>query len=69
MRNEKIGFKIRERTLERIPYLLVLGDREVEEGTVNVRTRSGQNLGTMSVDAFIDLVKVAVAERGRYIVE
>jgi len=68
-RNEKIGFKIRERTLERIPYLLVLGDREVEEGTVNVRTRSGKNLGTMSIDAFIDLVKSAVAERGRYIVE
>lgn len=42
LRNEKIGFKIRERTLERIPYLLVLGDREVEEGTVNVRTRSGK---------------------------
>ncbi len=69
LRNEKIGFKIRERTLERIPYLLVLGDREVEEGTVNVRTRSGTNLGTMSIDAFVDLVKVAVAERGRYIVE
>ena len=69
LRNEKIGFKIRERTLERIPYLLVLGDREVEEGTVNVRTRSGTNLGTMSIDAFIDLVKTAVAERGRYIVE
>lgn len=69
LRNEKIGFKIRERTLERIPYLLVLGDREVEEGTLNVRTRSGKNLGTLSVDAFIDLVKAAVAERGRYIVE
>jgi threonyl-tRNA synthetase len=69
LRNEKIGFKIRERTLERIPYLLVLGDREVEEGTVNVRTRSGTNLGTMSIDAFVDLVKAAVAERGRYIVE
>ena len=69
LRNEKIGFKIRERTLERIPYLLVLGDREVEEGTVNVRTRSGTNLGTMSIEAFVDLVKVAVAERGRYIVE
>ncbi len=69
LRNEKIGFKIRERTLERTPYLLVLGDREVEEGTVNVRTRSGKNLGTMSIDAFVDLVKVAVAERGRYIVE
>ncbi len=69
LRNEKIGFKIRERTLERIPYLLVLGDREVEEGTVNVRTRSGTNLATMSIDAFVDLVKAAVAERGRYIVE
>ncbi|WP_139850950.1 threonine--tRNA ligase [Acinetobacter pullicarnis] len=69
LRNEKIGFKIRERTLERVPYLLVLGDREVEDGTVNVRTRSGTNLGTMSIDAFIDLVKAAVAERGRYIVE
>lgn len=69
LRNEKIGFKIRERTLERIPYLLVLGDREVEEGTVNVRTRSGKNLGTMSIDVFVDLVKSAVAERGRYIVE
>ena len=41
----------------------------MEEGTVNVRTRSGTNLGTMSIDAFVDLVKAAVAERGRYIVE
>ena len=69
MRNEKIGFKIRERTLERIPYLLVMGDREVEEGTVNVRTRTGKNLGTMSIEAFIELVQSAVAERGRYILE
>lgn len=69
LRNEKIGFKIRERTLERIPYMLVLGDREVAEGTVNVRTRGGKNLGTMSMDAFIDLVQSAVAERGRHIVE
>ena len=69
LRNEKIGFKIRERTLERIPYLLVMGDREVEEGTVNVRTRTGKNLGTMSIEAFIELVQSAVAERGRYILE
>jgi threonyl-tRNA synthetase len=69
LRNEKIGFKIRERTLERIPYMLVLGDREVEEGTVNVRTRAGKNLGTMSIDAFVELVQSAVAERGRHIVE
>ncbi|MEY2864594.1 MAG: hypothetical protein RLY58_2301 [Pseudomonadota bacterium] len=69
LRNEKIGFKIRERTLERIPYMLVLGDREVEEGTVNVRTRAGKNLGTMSIEAFIELAHTAVAERGRHIVE
>jgi threonyl-tRNA synthetase len=69
LRNEKIGFKIRERTLERIPYLLVLGDREVEEGTLNVRTRTGKNLGTMSIEAFVELVETAVAQRGRYIVE
>lgn len=69
LRNEKIGFKIRERTLERIPYMLVLGDREVEEGTVNVRTRGGKNLGTMPIEAFVQLVQSAVAERGRHVME
>jgi threonyl-tRNA synthetase len=49
--------------------MLVLGDREVEEGTVNVRTRAGKNLGTMSIEAFIELAHTAVAERGRHIVE
>ncbi len=67
LRNEKIGFKIRERTLERIPFLLVMGDKEVEEGTVNVRTREGANLGSMSVDVFITLLKDAIAEKGRYV--
>ena len=52
LRNEKIGFKVREHTIQRIPYLLVMGDREVEEGTVAVRTRSGDDLGSMSLDAF-----------------
>ena len=65
LRNEKIGFKIRERTLERIPYMLVLGDKEVESGQVNVRTREGKNLGVMSVSDFIQLVEQAVAQRGR----
>lgn len=69
LRNEKIGFKIRERTLERIPYMLVLGDREVEEGTVNVRTRGGKNLGTMPIETFVQLVQSAVAERGRHVME
>jgi threonyl-tRNA synthetase len=53
LRNEKIGFKIREHTLQRIPYLLVVGDREAESGAVAVRSRSGQDLGVMSLDAFV----------------
>ncbi len=52
LRNEKIGFKIREHTLQRVPYLLVVGDREKENGAVAVRTRSGEDLGTMSVSDF-----------------
>ncbi|MCP3897980.1 threonine--tRNA ligase [Moraxella sp.] len=65
LRNEKIGFKIRERTLERIPFMLVLGDKEVETGTVNVRTREGENLGSMSVADFIKHLEGAIALRGR----
>ncbi len=52
LRNEKIGYKIREHTLQRIPYLLVAGDREKQDGTIAVRTRSGEDLGTMTLDAF-----------------
>ncbi|HZX76294.1 threonine--tRNA ligase [Lysobacter sp.] len=52
LRNEKIGFKIREHTLQRVPYLLVVGDREKENGLVSVRTRGGEDLGTMSVADF-----------------
>ena len=54
LRNEKIGFKIREHTLQKVPYLLVVGDKEVEADSVAVRTRTGENLGTMTVDAFIE---------------
>jgi threonyl-tRNA synthetase len=54
LRNEKIGFKIREHTLLRVPYLLVVGDREVESGTVAVRTRKGEDLGSMSIDDIRD---------------
>ncbi|MDN3555191.1 threonine--tRNA ligase [Halomonas maura] len=57
LRNEKIGFKIREHTLQKVPYLLVVGDKEVEADSVAVRTRSGEDLGIMTVDAFIDLVR------------
>ena len=53
LRNEKIGYKIREHTLQRVPYLLVIGDREKENGTLSVRTRGGEDLGSMAVDAFV----------------
>ncbi len=65
LRNEKIGFKIREHTLLKVPYLLVIGDREVESQTVAVRTRDGQDLGSMSVSEFQDLLAQAVSRRGR----
>ena len=53
LRNEKIGFKIREHTLQRIPYLLVAGDREVESGAIAVRAQDGKDLGSMSIDQFV----------------
>jgi threonyl-tRNA synthetase len=65
LRNEKIGFKIREHTLQKVPYLLVAGDKEVESETVAVRTRSGEDLGTMSIEAFITLLKDDVSSRGQ----
>ncbi|TWV82372.1 threonine--tRNA ligase [Moraxella sp. VT-16-12] len=65
LRNEKIGFKIRERTLERIPFMLVVGDKEMESGTVNVRTREGENLGSMSLDAFVNVLTLTIAQKGR----
>jgi threonyl-tRNA synthetase len=54
LRNEKIGYKIREHTLQKVPYLLVVGDRERENGLVAVRTRSGEDLGSMPLSAFVD---------------
>ncbi|MCD8521189.1 MAG: threonine--tRNA ligase [Saccharospirillaceae bacterium] len=66
LRNEKIGFKIREHTLHKVPYLLVVGDKEVEANTVAVRTRKGEDLGVMSIDAFTDLLEGSIAQRGRF---
>ncbi len=54
LRNEKIGFKIRDHTLQRIPYLLIIGDREQESGSVAVRTREGEDLGALPLDAVLD---------------
>ncbi len=65
LRNEKIGFKIREHTLSRTPFLLVAGDREVETGKVSVRTRSGEDLGAMKVEEFATYLSAAIARFGR----
>lgn len=65
LRNEKIGFKIREHTLLKVPYLLVIGDREVETRSVAVRTREGVDLGSMPVERFRELLTQAVSRRGR----
>ncbi len=65
LRNEKIGFKIREHTLQKIPYLAVVGDKEVESGTVAVRKRGGEDLGTMTFDDFCALLSQDVARFGR----
>ncbi len=65
LRNEKIGFKIREHTLGRIPYLLVIGDREVEKGEIAVRTRDGKDLGVMKLEQFATHLDEDVARLGR----
>jgi len=63
LRNEKIGYKIRAHTLQRVPYLLVVGDREVEQGQVAVRDRKGQDHGVVPLDVFIETLAAAVSSR------
>lgn len=65
LRNEKIGFKIREHTIQRVPYLLVLGDKEADSETVAVRNRAGEDLGTMNLESFLSLIEEDVDRRGR----
>lgn len=65
LRNEKIGFKIRDWTLKRVPYILVAGDREVEAGELSVRTRGGKDLGTISIDDIAQGLHLEVATRGQ----
>ena len=65
LRNEKIGFKIREHTLQKVPYLLVVGDKEVEAGTLAVRDRTGTDLGVMTIDEFSVLLQQDVDRLGR----
>jgi len=69
LRNEKIGFKIRGHSMQRVPYLLVVGDKEKESRTVAVRTRDGEDLGSMPLDQVVSLFAEATERRGRVFVE
>jgi threonyl-tRNA synthetase len=69
LRNEKIGFKIREHTMQKVPYLVILGDREQNESTLAVRSRSGTDLGSMSLDTFAQDLLREIASHGRYCLE
>src|SRR5690554_1441176 len=65
LRNEKIGFKIREHTLNKVPYLVVVGDKEIENNAVAVRTRKGEDLGVLSLEAFEQLLADDIQRKGR----
>jgi threonyl-tRNA synthetase len=69
LRNEKVGFKIREHTLQRVPYLLVAGDKEVAANLISVRTRSGKDLGTMNPETFAERLRIELNSRGRQTME
>jgi threonyl-tRNA synthetase len=69
LRNEKVGFKIREHTLKRVPYLLVAGDKEVAANLLSVRTRSGKDLGTMVPETFAERLRIELESRGRKVME
>ncbi len=69
LRNEKIGFKIREHTLQKVPFLLVAGDKEVANQHISVRTRQGDDLGSLHIEEFITILEAAIAQRGRYLME
>jgi len=63
LRNEKITYKIREHSMQKLPYLLVVGDKEMEAGAVAVRARGGKDLGAMSLDAFVQLITSDIANK------
>lgn len=65
LRNEKIGFKIREHTLQYVPYLIVVGDNEVETETISIRKQDGQDLGKMSLEQGFEFIQAAIAQRSR----
>jgi threonyl-tRNA synthetase len=63
LRNEKIGFKIREHSMQRVPYLVIVGDKELEEQTVSVRTQKGEDLGHLTIGEFTERLKKEIADR------
>ncbi len=66
LRNEKITYKIREHSMQKLPYILVIGDKEKAAGTVAVRARGGQDLGVMSIDSFIELIEHDITQKTVY---
>ena len=64
LRNEKVGYKVREHTMMRVPFMLVCGAKEVESGTVALRTRSGKDLGAFSIEDLISFIKKDIISRG-----
>ena len=69
LRNEKIGFKIREHTIQRTPYLVIVGDQEVENGTLSVRTRAGEDLGSTTLAEFSARLMREIEQRNRNTIE
>lgn len=63
LRNEKIGFKIREHSMQRVPYLLIVGDKELENNTISVRTQKGEDLGSLSISEYTERLKAEIADR------
>jgi threonyl-tRNA synthetase len=69
LRNEKVGFKIREHTLQRVPYLLVAGDKEVASQLLSVRSRNGKDLGAMTPQTFVERLRIELDSHGRRTLE
>ncbi|MDI6729313.1 MAG: threonine--tRNA ligase, partial [Thermodesulfovibrionales bacterium] len=63
LENEKIGYKIREATVRKIPYLVIIGDREIAENKITIRKRNGENIGPFTIEQFIDIIKDEINSR------
>jgi len=63
LRNEKIGFKIREHSMQRVPYLLIIGDKELEDQTIAVRTQKGEDLGSLPIDGLVNILSKDIADK------